>query len=167
LDELVKYRFCEKVFADRNGFISFLDADRNCFTHRPSFQQRDYPRPVLEAFRLLLELRFSFWKGKPFVYLSDEAGVLDAVNGGHEISDGLRAVNGIHLPCGFAGFFRFAFGYPDKMPAEIVREKEILLQKEEIGIDVEETKSNHPSIQRFKGERHENSLQKWTPEMDV
>jgi hypothetical protein len=115
----------------------------------------------LEAFRLLLEFRFSFWKGKPFVHLSDEAGVSDAMNGGHEISDGLRAVNGIHLPCGFTGFFPFVFRRPDKMPAEIVREKEILLQKEEIGIDVEETKSNRPSIQRFKGERHENSLQKW------
>jgi hypothetical protein len=83
------------------------------------------------------------------------------MNGGHEVSDLPRVLDGKDLPIGFTGLLPFVFGYPDKMAAEIVCKKEILLQKEEIRIDVEKTKRNGSSIQRFKGERHENSLPKW------
>jgi hypothetical protein len=62
---------------------------------------------------------------------------------------------------GFIGFLPIVFGDPDKMAAEVVCEKEIVLQKEEIRIDVEKTKRNGSSIQRFKGEGHENLLPKW------
>jgi len=46
------------------------------------------------------------------------------------------------------------------MSAEIVRKKEILLQEEEFGVNVEETKGHCSSIQRFKGKRHEKCLHK-------
>jgi len=85
------------------------------------------------------------------------------MNGGHEVSDLPRVLDGKDLPSGFTGLLPFVFGYPNKMRAEIVREKEILLQKEEIRIDVEKTKRKGSSIHRFKGERHENP----PPEMGV
>jgi hypothetical protein len=47
------------------------------------------------------------------------------------------------------------------MSAEIVSKKEILLQQEEIGFNVEEAKSDCPSIQGFKSKRHEKGLRKW------
>ena len=136
--------------------------DRNGFAHSPSFQQRDHPDSILKTFRLLLEPRFAFGKGKLFVNLPDEAGVPDAMNGGHEVPNLPRVVDGIDLPCGFIGFLLYVLRHPDKMTAEIVGKKENLLQQEEIRFDVEETKGHGSSIQGFKSKRHEKSLHKCT-----
>jgi len=83
------------------------------------------------------------------------------MNGGHEVSDLPRVIDGIDLPCGFKGFLPFVLRHPNKMSAEIVGKKENLLQQEEIGLNIEETKSDCPSIQRFKSKRHEKGLGKW------
>jgi len=47
------------------------------------------------------------------------------------------------------------------MTAEIIGKKEILLQKEQVGVNVEKAKSHGSSVERFKSERHEKDLLKW------
>jgi hypothetical protein len=118
---------------------------------------------MLKAFRLLLELCFPLGEGKPLVHLSDEAGVADAVNGGHEISDLARVVDAIDLRCGFKGLLSLVFCHTDEMLAEDLGKKEILLQKKEIGVDVKETKGHCSATECFKGKGHEKS----PPQMGV
>jgi hypothetical protein len=114
----------------------------------------------LETLRLLFELRFFFGKGKLFVHISDETGVGDATNSGHEISNLSRVLNGVNLPWSVIGFSPFVFGHPSNVSAEVIGKKEILLQEEQIGVNVEKAESDCSSTQRFKSKGHEKALRK-------
>ena len=91
------------------------------------------------------------WEGEPEVDITQKPGIMDTMDGTHQVADLLRGFDAVDLPLALKGMGLSAFGDRDQRSTEEGCKKEIAIQKQHIGIDVEESECDGAVADGLKG----------------